>query len=156
MRDGHWYGFFNIRVNWWTARPLSKSFIHGSGSVLQLHTAGNPHVTVCCCPGKFNEMAPTLDLLLQRINSAILETQLISHDSAMIGTNSLRICTCWAIALSWNQQGWPSPKGQGQTYGEVDRRQWPFWSTCSQIHGMEEGPCHRVSDADSYCHEWTG
>ena len=65
---------------------LSKSFIHGSGSILQVLTAGNPHVTVCCCPGKFNEMAPTLDLLLQRINSAILETQLISHDSAMMGT----------------------------------------------------------------------
>ena len=65
---------------------LSESFIHGSGSVLQLHTVAHPHVLVCCCPGKDYEMTPTLDLLLQKINSTVLEAQLMSDDSAMTAT----------------------------------------------------------------------
>ena len=37
-------------------------------------------------------------------------------------------------------RSWPSPKRQGQICGDVDRRQWPFWSGCSQGRRWKKDP----------------
>ena len=132
-----------------------ESFIHNSGSFL--HAENHPHVPVCCCPGEDWRDGAHAALTLRK-------NKLYHHGGTALVT---WLCddgwrTLYALTYAapshcpWYSRSWPSSKGQRQTHGNVNRRQWPFRSWCSHGRRVEEGPRHRVSDANRYRREWTG